>query len=111
MESCQKMPKVAECKLCDYTTSKKSSFDKHLLSAKHQNRIKSNNFESVVAKSCSKKLSCKNCSKGYKSTSGLWSHSKKCKPAKLIDVIDKEFVMDLLKQNNEMYESILKNLP
>jgi len=113
MKKLQKVAKSCECKLCDYITDRKSSLDKHLLSAKHLNRTISNNFEQEVAKSCKKLLSCKNCGKYYKSRGGLWSHSKTCdyKPEKLVNIIDKEFVIDLIKQNKELCENIMKNLP
>jgi hypothetical protein len=62
------------CGNCDYRTSKKSSFDDHLLSAKHKKSTISNGFLPDSAP----KYSCPNCSKTYKDNSGLWRHKKKC---------------------------------
>ena len=113
MESSKKVAESSKCIYCDYSTDRSNNMKKHLLSAKHQKRTKTNLFEPKVAKSSKLFLSCKNCGKFYKSKSGLWSHLKTCeyKPEKLVNIIDKEFVMDLLKQNGEMCENIIKNLP
>ena len=59
------------CKHCDYTTSKKSSYDKHLSTGKHLDKIK-------VAQGEEDKFTCKNCEKGYNSSGGLWKHKKTC---------------------------------
>ena len=69
-------PKVAQkycCEICDYTTSKKSSYDKHILTSKHK---KLTNGDICKQESCS--IICKNCNKNYKTRAGLWKHSKIC---------------------------------
>ena len=33
-----KSSKIIRCKLCDYTTSRKSQYDRHILTLKHQNK-------------------------------------------------------------------------
>lgn len=72
-----KLRKVAQyflCEICDYKTSRKSSFDKHLLSAKHK-------WKQMETKSCAKieeTFKCNNCNKIYKTRNGLWKHKKKC---------------------------------
>jgi hypothetical protein len=69
------------CKICDYSTSRKSSYDKHLTTALH----KSNTIDDEKdTKSCKKlqesctTFSCENCGKEYKHRQGLWKHKKKC---------------------------------
>ena len=62
------------CEKCDYYTSKKSSFDNHNNSAKHQKSI---NINENNAKLCSAFV-CQTCNKTYKDNSGLWRHKKKC---------------------------------
>ena len=70
------------CKNCDYGTCKKSSYDSHILSAKHQKSIKGNNLETagnqILPKICLN-LACANCNKEFKNRSGLWKHNKVCK--------------------------------
>jgi len=92
------------CKTCCYITSKKSSYDAHLISTKH-NKIMSNQFI------------CDVCLKKYKDKSGLWRHKKKCLPLEVInkntteinnDLFNKELILMLVKQNTETLE-ILKN--
>jgi hypothetical protein len=65
------------CKCCDYSTSKKSNFDNHKLSAKHKKSTIVNVSNGEISK-ISSKYACKNCNKVYKDNSGLWRHSKKC---------------------------------
>jgi hypothetical protein len=83
------LPKICSkyfCKNCDYTTSKKSSYNDHLLSAKH---IKSINVNEILPKFCSRFV-CQNCNKSYKDNSGLWRHKKKCKEEPKKDNEDSE---------------------
>jgi hypothetical protein len=71
------LPKICSkysCEICDYHTSKKSSYNDHLLSAKHNFATFGNENS---AKFCSK-FTCPNCSKKYNDNSGLWRHKKKC---------------------------------
>ena len=62
------------CEKCDYGTSKKSSYNDHLDSAKHKKSMISNE---ILPEFCSKFI-CPKCSKKYKDNSGLWRHKKKC---------------------------------
>ena len=100
----KKLQKVAqnyECDNCDYITSRKSSYDKHILSSKHQ---KSTEWQQSAMKSCKKLqfFACQNCYKEYKDHSGLWRHSKKCfghsqHHQHIIE--DKELMSKLIDQN------------
>ena len=60
------------CELCDYITSHKGSFDRHIATRKHQ-RMKQN------AKNAQRlKYQCEICDKILKSRTSLWRHKKKC---------------------------------
>mgnify|MGYP001295558886 CR=1 FL=1 len=86
------LPKSAEsadlsqkfvCVFCDYYTSHKSHFEKHLRTQKHVKNASPNVTKMLPksAKKCRKvpKLFvCEYCSKEYKSRNGLWRHKKKC---------------------------------
>ena len=91
------------CDACNYGTIKKSSMTKHLSTSKHINLI-SNNVK--VSRSCSTGYSCNICEKSFNDRAGLWRHTKKCTPKTTLDeqnfVIDKEFVMQLIKENIEL---------
>jgi hypothetical protein len=84
------------CESCDYRTSKKSSYDKHLTTAKHATFIVSN----LIAQSC-QEHKCVNCDKIYKSRVGLWTHKKKCKKEEKEEDIESQMniiLMEILKQ-------------
>jgi len=105
-----------ECKICDYNTSKKSSYNNHIKSKKHNINVLSTNSNNIKQKICSKKYLCTNCNKEYNDRSGLWRHKKKCEEnnnlQEKIDNIDlsnkDDLIMMLLKQNSELLE-IVKN--
>ena len=104
------------CQKCDYRTCKKSSYNDHLLSAKH---IKPHNGDAVGdngdTKSAeilpSKKLFvCEGCNKSYLSRNGLWKHKKNCKIDANVDteenivlstteISEKDLIMLIVKQN------------
>ena len=98
-----KVANIFECKPCDYCTSKKSNYEKHIMTTKHIFRTK-----------CNKKiLQCETCDKIYKSRSGLWSHSKNCckkkmEETKLVTVFDNEVIMKLLQENQEFKEKLFE---
>jgi ribosomal protein L37AE/L43A len=76
----QKISKNYCCKLCDYTTVRKSNFDSHNLSTKHKTATDGHNAKQKL----SNKFECEFCNKAYKDRTGLWKHksknncSKKC---------------------------------
>lgn len=65
------------CECCDYYTSKKSSYDKHILTGKH---IQATKCYKKIAQSCpdeNRYYLCK-CGKKYSHHSSLWKHQKTC---------------------------------
>lgn len=66
----QKVAKNFYCENCDYTTTNKFDWKKHISTTKHKNGNKMVTFP--------KKFVCKNCKKNYKFKSGLSRHKKKC---------------------------------
>jgi hypothetical protein len=97
------------CEQCDYFTSRKSQYNRHLLSSKHINQQKSTDFNQNVPKS-SILFICSKCNKKYKDRSGLWRHKQKCKVESDDDenknypdnISDKELIIMLIKQNSEL---------
>ena len=82
---CQNSAPRFYCKNCDYGTSKKSSYDDHLLSSKHKRQTNGNavatNLGNNSAQFCSilpTEFTCEKCCKYFNTRSGLWKHSKKC---------------------------------
>mgnify|MGYP005991366695 FL=1 len=104
----QKIPLFFECKKCNYNTSNKKDYSKHLLTRKHNMEINGNNWKS-------KNPLCENCKKTFKTASGLWKHQQKCckliiqdTSTEITDVnseISKLDILTILKQNQELLTS------
>ena len=107
-KSCEKVALKFVCKNCDYETSKKSSYDKHLLTDKHTVSVTGDKGDTIgdikVAKSCL--LICEKCNKSYNSRNGLWKHKKNCKKDDCND--NTELVKYLMKENSELKNMILE---
>jgi hypothetical protein len=58
------------CNSCNYDTIRKSQYERHISTTKHQALVKNNIKD---------ELKCSNCNKTYMDRSGLWKHKKKCK--------------------------------
>jgi len=96
------------CNFCDYFTSNKKDFDKHLSTLKHQNGHKSTKINKKSPK-IPKPLLCE-CGKEYKERTGLWRHKKKGICYNLIDEeepTDKTLIMLLLKENSQLKNMVL----
>ena len=103
------------CVDCNYSSCRKSQFNRHLLTAKHLR-----NHSELLETTKSSNNICINCEKEFKTFSGLWKHKKKCiKPEKnneqnnnlSIDnntILDKEYIIEYIKQNNEIKDLLLK---
>lgn len=122
--------KIFSCEPCNYTTTRKTSYDKHIVTSKHHMTIakdKKNIFPHITQPIIH---ICKYCEKCYASRSGLFKHEKKCddNPSKNIIKppepeskvsIEKEesfttpTVMKLINQNTELLKILVetKNTP
>jgi Txe/YoeB family toxin of Txe-Axe toxin-antitoxin module len=104
------------CEKCDYRTSKKFNYDKHILTSKHLESINDNNFNSKSSKSSKPIFICQNCSKEYKDNSGLWRHKKKCNIIcneeqpnnNSNECADKELIMLIIKDNSEFKNMMME---
>lgn len=100
------------CTKCDFICSKKSEWDRHVVTSKHIFGDKSDNFGD--AKNA---YICEICEKKYTSRNGLWLHNKKCHPPKTDDnimqivpfdtSITSDLIMELLKDNKDMKQIII----
>jgi hypothetical protein len=113
-ESCGKVAPKFCCSFCHYDTSRKSSYDKHILSSKHKkltsvNKTLTENCEKVAESDIH---TCHICDKEYKSRVGLWKHSKNCnfenKKIKKDEPSDKELMLALIKDNSELKNMIME---
>ena len=115
-----KNQKLYICECCDYSTSRKSNYDKHLQTIRHNQKKVSKGFQKV-AKSSKNIFSCEFCEKKYKSKSGLWKHKKQCKKKnenyvvkpKIIEdkvILDKDEYIELLEKQNQMIVNNINNV-
>jgi len=99
-------PKVAKssqkylvCKDCDYITSKKCNFDKHISSSKHCSRTILNAGNKKATKSSH--YECKFCKKEYSARNSCWYHEKQCldnpsnKPVSLVETAPVKIIKKL----------------
>jgi hypothetical protein len=106
------------CSSCNYSTTRKSSMDKHKSSAKHEinNKVANGNIQltngnTEVAKN--KSYECKNCSKIYSSRVGIWKHSRICKTIENLPEENsknddlKILFLDMVKQNEEFKKLLI----
>ena len=115
-----KVAKKYECIICDYNTSRKSSYDKHLITRVHTYRTELNKIEQNAINSIKNKpkFICTKCNKCYTARNSLWYHSKKCVETKTnikepeINTNEHFFtpniIMEMMKQNNEFKELLVE---
>lgn len=79
-KSSQKVAKKFVCIQCDYTTSKRGNYSKHLSTAKHQNGYFGNKMETNgnAKVALDKHFLCPFCETYFTSRSGIWKHKIKC---------------------------------
>ena len=103
------MPKNAEiflCNKCNFKCSKKSNYEQHLLTRKHNMELNGNDWKS-------KNAVCENCEKTFKTASGLWKHQQKCTNKQMARQhdpepdISKRDILTILEQNQEFKQLML----
>jgi len=101
-----KNDKIFFCEKCNYLTSKKYHFDRHLLTSKHKKGQNGNDFtdkKGTNEKKGQHHFSCK-CGKIFKTNSGLWKHEKRC------NYIKKEIIVEQKILENREKKDELKSL-
>ena len=114
-----KNPKQHSCEKCNYYTSSKKDFNKHLLTAKHKMITNGNEKSQKI----SNPHMCE-CGKKYIFSSGLSRHKQKCtytteeEPQNTIVITKEESNIDykamfieVMKKNDELHETIREMVP
>ena len=122
-------PKVINeycCSICDYTTSKKFNYSKHMTTAKHLNSHNGNQKVAKVDKNVANvaNYTCNTCGSTFVTNSGLWKHNQKCKiiveqsASQIVtnanaddlevSLTDKEIIKMLIKENQEFKSLIME---
>ena len=94
------------CKICDYTTSKTSSYKKHLLTAKHQMLYQG--YPNVANHIC-------DCGKQFKHRQGLYRHKKTCNSTEQDSSTEESSsnemltntILELVKENREFKQLVI----
>ena len=66
------------CVICDYHTSRKSQYERHITTVKHQNNENASKMLVQASKKVQKTFICNNCGNEYKHDSSYYKHKKKC---------------------------------
>ena len=101
-----KNPKKFYCKKCDFVSSNKKDYSRHLLTRKHKKPQKTPKNPNFV------EFKCEFCNKIYKFKSGLSRHRKKCKsdPENLVDSrITRITLSDSAKAETENIKKTVEN--
>ena len=108
-ENYPKIPMAFSCYICDFNTSNKKDYTRHLQTKKHN----TNNCQLLSIENTQKYpiaiYECK-CGKIYKDNSGLWRHKKKCTITEISDnnIINMSVVMEILKDNNDFKQLLIE---
>ena len=102
-------PDKFSCEKCDFSCNKKSNYESHLTTEKH-NKIYRDTSKMPM-------YSCDKCGQEYKYHSGLWRHKRTCNNVNHKDTPnsseepqqdDKTLILELLKQNKELHEMVIE---
>ena len=100
--------KYFKCEKCDYFTSKKSNYNKHLLTAKHKYL---QNPDKIVAKVATN-FNCI-CGKSYKHRQSLYTHQSKCMfkdKESITQNLSQEFVLDVIKKQQDQITELTNTI-
>lgn len=113
-EKCQKGANFFICEKCNFKCNKKYNYNKHILTAKHNNQQNQQEKCQKGAKNAKNynNLLC-NCGKTYKDRSGLWRHKKNCEQINANAIVEREHIIEqpnsneilsLISQNKELMD-------
>ena len=74
----QKNSQEYYCKICDFITSNKNDFNRHLTTQKHIRNGLATYSNILSTEKTPNAFKCDECQKLYQDRSGLWRHKKKC---------------------------------
>jgi len=103
------------CDNCDYYTSRKSQFLRHISTDKHSFSLSGLQMDDKKVPKSSAPLIC-NCGKEYKHRQGLWKHQQKCPNNTMIKYEKQDdndikqltnLVLDVVKQNQELTNKLV----
>jgi hypothetical protein len=124
-EKTQKNSTKYICKTCDFISSNKNDYNRHLLTVKHSRNQNATFSNTELLKKETNIFLCENCNKEYNDRTGLWRHKKTCILTKgdiNIDIdtnetnkfnstnFDTNIVLELVKKNQEFQKEMFLDL-
>ena len=111
-EKCQKGAIIFTCEKCNFKCSKRYNYNKHILTAKHNNQHNQQEKSKKEQKRSKtyNKLLCE-CGKIYKDRSGLWRHKKNCEQFNansIVEIVEHDHTTEQ-PNNNEILSLISQN--
>lgn len=106
-----KKPLNFSCETCNFNTSNKKDYRRHILTRKHKNGVKSADIEPEIEQKTPPEFSCGKCGKGYTAKNSLWYHSKTCTvvaPPEKSTVDQSKILIELLQNNNEFKQMMVE---
>jgi len=91
------------CEKCNFKCSKKYSWDRHILTAKHTKKTTETEMEIKNGEKGQTDITCE-CGKSYKNKSGMWKHQKKCKASEEKSKTTEENITLVTEEKEESYE-------
>jgi hypothetical protein len=95
------------CQICDFKCSKLSDWNRHIVTLKH---IKANNCyqnANTITQKNAEKICCPICCKVFKHISSMSRHKKKCSSQSNNLSITPELIVELIKNNTDMQQTIM----
>ena len=102
----QKTPHF-NCSKCNFITSNKKDFSRHLLTAKHLDASKCYENASELPDFTPIKNQCL-CGKEYKHESSFYRHKKKCLENQTNEEITPQLILSVMQQNKELQQMLLE---
>jgi hypothetical protein len=109
-------PQNFGCVFCDFITSNKKDYARHLSTVKHKKRENDTNDTKKTPKKPQMFHECANCNKIYKYTSGLYRHKKKCLDRENNDNLNhqlslsKELILEVVKQQQNQIKELTNTI-
>jgi len=97
------------CELCNFKCCKESEYQRHIFTAKHQKHANGDILSTAITETQPRQsFKCDKCDKKYLDRTGLWKHRKKCLEKPLSDPLTKECLLELIKQNKELLNTVFE---
>ena len=103
-----KNPKIFSCAFCDFISSNKKDYGRHLSTLKHKIRQKDTNDTKKPQQKPQTCYECKLCNKSYKYSSGLYRHKKRCISDENTHISSNDILNNQLALSKELIMNVVK---